>query len=73
MRRFELPPDTPELMTTPEVADALGIHPNTVTTWANHNWLAQVMTLGGQRRFPKSDVEALLNEGVHPSQDYDDD
>src|SRR5689334_939559 len=48
------------LMTPSEVGDMFRVDPKTVTRWANSGLLASVRTLGGHRRFWRSDVERLL-------------
>jgi excisionase family DNA binding protein len=43
-----------------QVATLLGVHPRTVLRWADAGRLPYVATLGGQRRFPNAQVQALL-------------
>lgn len=49
-----------ELMTPAEVAALFRVDPKTVTRWADSGKLAAVRTLGGHRRYMRSEVEALL-------------
>jgi len=52
-----------ELLTPGEVADMFRVNPKTVTRWANAGKLSPVRTLGGHRRYRRSEVERLLVEG----------
>ncbi len=49
------------LLTPAEVAAMFRVDPKTVTRWAAAERLPSIKTLGGHRRFRRSDVEALLN------------
>lgn len=49
-----------ELLTPAEVAALFGVATNTVATWERDGRLSCVRTVGGHRRFRRSDVEALL-------------
>jgi excisionase family DNA binding protein len=42
-----------------EVADKLGVDSATVTRWAEQDLLPFMLTLGGQRRFPKIQIEQV--------------
>jgi len=42
-----------------EVADLFGVDPKTVTRWAKAGKLTSIRTLGGHRRYRKSEVEEL--------------
>jgi excisionase family DNA binding protein len=42
-----------------EVAEILGVSPNTVSRWAREGRLPSVMTLGGHRRFAPEVVDDL--------------
>ena len=44
---------------TAEVAEILRVSPKTVSRWAKDGKLPHLITLGGHRRFPLSDIEAL--------------
>lgn len=47
-------------LTTGEVARAFGVHPSTVLDWAESGKLRCFKTPGGNRRFHRADVEALM-------------
>lgn len=49
----------PELMTPAEVAEVFRVDPKTVTRWAKTGKLPSLRTVGGHRRFRRSDIEAL--------------
>jgi len=49
------------LLTRVEVAEKFGVEPKTVSRWAAAGLLPSTKTPGGQRRFRRSAVEALLN------------
>jgi excisionase family DNA binding protein len=51
--------DVAPLMTSSEVAALFGVHPKTVTAWANRGRLSSIRTLGGHRRFRVREVLAL--------------
>ncbi|TYB48323.1 BldC family transcriptional regulator [Actinomadura chibensis] len=55
-----------ELLTPSEVAVMFRVDPKTVTRWAKAGKLTSFRTLGGHRRYRKSEVVALLrgSEGV---------
>lgn len=53
------------LMTPSEVAVLFRVDPKTVTRWAKAGKLTWSRTLGGHRRFPESEVRALLAENMH--------
>ena len=48
------------LMTPAEVAALFRVDPKTVTRWADAGKLTAVRTLGGHRRYLRSEVEGLL-------------
>jgi excisionase family DNA binding protein len=54
-------PDAEILLTPREVAELFGVDPKTVTRWAKAGKLTSIRTLGGHRRFRKSEVEDLRN------------
>jgi len=54
-------PDAEILLTPREVADLFGVDPKTVTRWAKAGKLTSIRTLGGHRRFRKSEVEDQRN------------
>lgn len=53
-------PRSSDLMTPAEVAELFRVDPKTVTRWADSGKLSAVRTLGGHRRYLRSEVEALL-------------
>ena len=50
-----------ELLTPAEVAVMFRVDPKTVTRWAKAGKLTSIRTLGGHRRYRKTEVDALLN------------
>jgi excisionase family DNA binding protein len=51
----------PEVLLTPsEVAGLFRVDPKTVTRWAKAGKLTAIRTLGGHRRYRKSEVQRLL-------------
>jgi len=54
-------PDAEILLTPREVAELFGVDPKTVTRWAKAGKLTSIRTLGGHRRFRKSEVDYLRN------------
>lgn len=50
-----------ELLTPAECAALWKVDPKTITRWAKKGWLTSTRTLGGHRRYKKSEVMALLN------------
>jgi len=49
------------LLTPSEVAALFRVDPKTVTRWAKSGKLTAIRTLGGHRRYRKSEVENLLS------------
>ena len=49
-----------------EVAPLVGVTPKVVSQWARRGRLSYVKTIGGQRRYPRSDVIKLLVSLGHP-------
>jgi len=49
-----------ELLTPAEVAAVFRVDPKTVTRWAKAGKLRSLRTLGGHRRFYRSEVDALM-------------
>ncbi len=47
------------LLTPREVADLFGVDPKTVSRWAKAGKLTSIRTLGGHRRYRKSEVDDL--------------
>jgi|tagenome__1003787_1003787.scaffolds.fasta_scaffold13148773_1 excisionase family DNA binding protein len=58
--------DTPETfddyLTPAEVARLLSVTPRTVSRWADQGRIAHTVTLGGHRRFLRSDIVKLLDQ-----------
>lgn len=51
----------PEVLLTPsEVANLFRVDPKTVTRWAKSGKLTAIRTLGGHRRYRKSEVLTIL-------------
>jgi excisionase family DNA binding protein len=49
-----------DILTRREVADLFGVHPATVNKWVEKGFLSSFRTLGGQSRFHRAEVEALI-------------
>jgi excisionase family DNA binding protein len=49
-----------ELMSIGEAARVLGVAVDTLRRWEREGKIAATRTLGGQRRFTRSDVEAAI-------------
>ena len=49
-----------EYLRVAEVARAFHVSPKTVARWADEGRIPFVLTLGGHRRFPRKEIEALL-------------
>lgn len=54
--------DGGRLLPPSEVARLFGVDPRTVAGWAKAGKLKFRRTVGGQRRYPESEVRALLAE-----------
>jgi excisionase family DNA binding protein len=53
----------PEVLLTPaEVAKLFRVDPKTVSRWAKAGKLTAIRTLGGHRRYRRSEVESLLTK-----------
>ena len=50
----------PSYLRTAEVAALLHVSPKTVARWAKEGKLPYVRTLGGHRRYPDSEIRALV-------------
>ena len=55
------PTEQEVLLTPAEVAKLLRVDPKTVTRWAKAGKLTAIRTLGGHRRYRKSEVQSLLD------------
>ena len=51
------------LLTPGEVAALFRVDPKTVTRWAAAGRISSIRTPGGHRRFPESEIRALLDGG----------
>ena len=51
-----------QYLTRSRVAALFGVSPQSVTRWAREGRLPCVLTLGGQRRYPRDAVARLLKE-----------
>lgn len=49
-----------DLLTPAEVAALFNVNPKTVTRWATEGRIRYTRTLGGHRRYPRSEVDRLL-------------
>ena len=49
-----------DLFTPAEVATLFRVNPKTVTRWARAGKISAIRTLGGHRRFLRSEIEAML-------------
>ena len=58
--------DAPEQLLTPsEVAALFRVNPKTVNRWARAGKITAIRTLGGHRRFRRSEIEKFLAEAEH--------
>lgn len=53
-----------DLMSPSEVAALFRVDPKTVTRWAKAGKLTFVRTMGGHRRFPRAEINALFSSTV---------
>ncbi|MEV8636482.1 BldC family transcriptional regulator [Streptosporangium sp. NPDC051023] len=60
---FTIDGTTERLLTPAEVARMFRVDPKTVNRWAREGRLTSTRTPGGQRRYRKGEVQALLNGG----------
>ena len=56
-----LPPEQEVLLTPSEVARLFRVDPKTVTRWAKAGKITAIRTLGGHRRYRKSEIQALID------------
>lgn len=54
--------DRDELLTPAEAAHFLGVTPNTVTRWSRAGKISAIQTMGGHRRFRRSEIERVLRD-----------
>jgi excisionase family DNA binding protein len=64
MQGHERPQDD-DLLTPSEVARIFRVDPKTVSRWAIAGKIGSVRTLGGHRRFYRSEVERAMRDAVH--------
>jgi excisionase family DNA binding protein len=57
---MQRPAEQEVLLTPAEVAKMFRVDPKTVTRWAKAEKLTAIRTLGGHRRYRRSEVQALL-------------
>ena len=57
---MQRPAEQEVLLTPAEVAKMFRVDPKTVTRWAKAGKLTAIRTLGGHRRYRRSEVQALL-------------
>lgn len=57
-------PDQDALLTPSEVAAMFRVNPKTVTRWARAGKITSVRTLGGHRRFRRSEILAQLGNFI---------
>jgi excisionase family DNA binding protein len=67
--RINKPIEQEVLLTPAEVANLFRVDPKTVTRWAKAGKLTAIRTLGGHRRYRKSEVQSLLNATSNRGQD----
>ena len=56
-------PDSESLITLKKAALLLNVHPATLRRWADNGDILVVLTPGGHRRFPRSEVERMARFG----------
>ena len=49
-----------------EVAPLVGVTPKVVSQWARRGRIGYVLTIGGQRRYPRGEVVRVLRGLGHP-------
>ena len=58
-------PNTPEILLRPyQAAALLGVTAETLRSWYRAGALKAILTVGGQHRFPTSEIERILSRGV---------
>jgi excisionase family DNA binding protein len=62
MRTRRLQAEMTKLLTPGEVAAIFRVDTDTVTRWANDGKLIAIRTPGGHRRYPETEVRALLGK-----------
>jgi excisionase family DNA binding protein len=69
-RLGEMLEHTESLLTTRDAARRLGVGPSTIKRWADEGLLECVRTAGGHRRFPRAQVEAMLQSSREPPREF---
>ena len=49
-----------------EAAELLHVSPKTISRWAKEGRVPHIVTLGGHRRFPRREIEALADRMLEP-------
>lgn len=57
-------PEHDQLLTPAEVAALFRVDPKTVTRWAQAGKIPSLRTLGGHRRFRRTDIDAALQAAI---------
>lgn len=52
------------LLTPAQVAEAFNVDPKTVTRWAKAGKITCIRTLGGHRRYKRTEVDKLISDGT---------
>ncbi len=55
-----------EYLRAAEAAMHLNVSPKTVSRWAKEGKVRHIVTLGGHRRFPRSEIERLVRRQAGP-------
>ena len=54
-----------ELLSLTDAATLLGVHPTTLRRWADQGDILVMVTPGGHRRFPRTEIDRLLGASAH--------
>lgn len=57
-------PDKSDLLSLTEAATLLGVHPATLRRWADQGDILVMVTPGGHRRFPRTEIDRLTGVGA---------
>ncbi len=57
---MRIPDEGAEFLRPDQVARLLHVSPKTVSRWAKEGKLPHIVTLGGHRRFPRREIERLV-------------
>jgi excisionase family DNA binding protein len=60
-----MPSPSPELLSLSDAAALLGVHPATLRRWADQGDVLVMVTPGGHRRFPRTEIERLMGVEAH--------